>query len=111
MRRATLRMRSELPTEVPPYFWTINAMVIGGTRCSSSRCSSDRAKGERCVGPAEAEGVGKRGADSHLARRVGNKIKVAFWVAMEKVRRRRRDLVAQRQRGEHRFDAAGGAKQ
>jgi hypothetical protein len=23
MRRATLRMRSGVPTEVPPYFWTM----------------------------------------------------------------------------------------
>jgi hypothetical protein len=25
-RLATLRIRSGLPTDVPPYFWTINAM-------------------------------------------------------------------------------------
>jgi hypothetical protein len=27
-RRATLRIRSMLPTEVPPYFWTINAIAV-----------------------------------------------------------------------------------
>jgi hypothetical protein len=27
-RRATFLMRSGLPTEVPPYFWTINATMF-----------------------------------------------------------------------------------
>ena len=29
-RRATLRMRSGVPTEVPPYFWTISRMARPG---------------------------------------------------------------------------------
>ena len=32
-RRATFRMRSGEPTEVPPYFWTMRAM---GKGCDSS---------------------------------------------------------------------------
>ena len=31
-RRATLRMRSTEPTEVPPNFWTIRAMLAAGKR-------------------------------------------------------------------------------
>jgi hypothetical protein len=34
-RRATLRMRSVEPIEVPPYLWTINAMSVREKRGNS----------------------------------------------------------------------------
>src|SRR5205085_5498697 len=103
-RRATLRMRSTVPTEVPPYFWTIRAMTGATSR-------SDRAEGERGVRPAEAEGIRQRRADGHFARSVRHEIQVALRVLLEQIRRGRRDLIAQRQRGEHGLDAARGAEQ
>src|SRR5947207_3339865 len=54
---------------------------------------SQRAERDGRVGPAEAEGVGQRGADRHAACRVGNEIEVAARILMEQVCGGRRDLV------------------
>src|SRR5205085_5970569 len=97
-RFATLRMRSMLPTDVPPYFWTIRAMrgwLAGAVR------GSHRAERECRVGAAEAERVGKRAADPHAPRGIGDEVEIALRVLLEQVRGGRRDLVAQRERGEH----------
>src|ERR1700687_2486082 len=72
---------------------------------------SERTKRQGGIGAAEAEGIGQRGADLHVARDVWNKIEIAFGIAMEKVRRRRRDLIAYRKHGEDRLDTPRGAKQ
>src|SRR5258708_3831932 len=86
-RRATLRMRSLPPIDVPPYFWTISA--IG---------SLEQSKSQRRVGAAEAEGVGQRRADLHRPCAVRHEVEIAFGVLVEQVCRRRRHLVAH---GEH----------
>src|SRR5512138_1067336 len=62
-RRATFLMRSVEPTEVPPYFWTINMGSHGAER-------------EGRVGAAESERVGERAGDFHPARGVGHEIEV-----------------------------------
>src|SRR5690349_12346392 len=92
-------MRSTLPTEVPPYLWTISATI------------SDGAEHQRGVGAAEAERVGQRRADLHVARRIRHEVEIALRILLEQVRRGWCNLVAQRQRGEHRLDAARGAEQ
>src|SRR2546423_1432685 len=101
-------MRSMLPTDVPPYFWTIRGMrrwLAGAVR------GSDRAERERRVGAAEAERVRQCGADAHAPRGIRDEVEIALRVLLEQVRRGRRGLVAQRERGEHGLDAAGGAEQ
>src|ERR1700676_2744222 len=77
----------------------------------SKHWESERTKSQCGIGAAEAEGIGQRGADCHIARDVWNKIEIAFGIAMKKVRRRRRDLIAYREHREDRLDAACGAKQ
>ena len=109
-RRATFLMRSVEPTEVPPYFWTISA--IAGREAAATRRASQRAERERGVGAAEAEGVGQRAADrSSCARCSGTKSRSHCGIDVDEVDGRRRDLVAHREHGEHRLDAAGGAEQ
>src|SRR5215472_17593036 len=98
MRLATFLMRSVLPTEVPPYFWTISA-------------TSDLAKRDRRVGAAEAKGIGQRRADLHLARLDGHEVEVAQRILLEEVRGRRRDLIADREHREHSFDRRRRAQQ
>src|SRR6516225_7888799 len=98
MRLATFFMRSMLPTEVPPYFWTMSA-------------TSDLAKSDRRVGAAEAEGVGQRRADLHLARRVGHKVEIALRVLLEEIRGRRCDLIADGEHREYRLDRCRRAKE
>src|SRR5208283_1940224 len=95
MRRATLRIRSMPPTDVPPYFCTIRAMNL----CSDP--ASQPAEGEGRVGPAEAERIGQRGANRHGPRRVGNEIEIAARILEEQVRGGRCHLIAQ---GEYRKD-------
>ena len=46
-----------------------------------------------------------------LPRDVRHEVEIALRVPVEQIRRRRRDLVAQRQHREHRFDAARRAQQ
>src|SRR3954462_12870268 len=41
-RAATLRMRSSVPTEVPPYFWTMSATVGAMGSGNSACCQSSR---------------------------------------------------------------------
>src|SRR5207237_5432180 len=100
---ATLLIRSTLPTEVPPYFWTISAIRSRGR-------DSQRAERECRVGAAEAEGVGQRGTDRHPARRIGHEVEIAARILLEQVRRRWRDLIAQRKHREHGFDCGCGAE-
>src|SRR5262249_49357920 len=112
IRRATFLIRSTLPTEVPPYFWTISAMLrIPAAVGDEPQPRSELPERDRRVGAAEAEGIRQRRANGHLARRVGNEIQVAARILPEQVRGGRRDLVADRQHREHRFDAGSGAKQ
>src|SRR5690349_5427424 len=66
---------------------------------------------ERAVGAAEAEVVLDGVLDPHLPRRVGAVVEIALGILVEDVDRRRRDLVAQRQHGEDRLDAAGATEQ
>src|SRR5690348_1282258 len=98
-------MRSVLPTEVPPYFWTISAMRSRFPACSH------RAERDGRVGAAEAEGVGKRRADRHAARSIGYEVEIALRVLPKQVRRRRRDLIAQGQHREDRLDGGSRAEQ
>src|SRR5260221_10470341 len=93
-------MRSVEPTDVPPYFWTISAIA-----------AAERAEHERGVGAAKAERIGHRTSDLHLARDKRHEVEIAVWIDVDEVGRRRRDLVAQREHGEHGLDAAGGAQQ
>src|ERR1700692_3015007 len=95
-------MRSTLPTDVPPYFWTIRA--IETTR-------SDQTESERSVGAAESERVRQCRADLHVTRDQRDEIEIALRVLFEEIRGRRCDLMVQRQHGEHRFDAARGTEQ
>src|SRR5512143_4120747 len=105
-------MRSTLPTDVPPYFWTIRAIVYAaGVEGSLAPGSRDAAEGERRVGAAEAERVGERAADRHRTGGQRHEIEVALRILVEQVRRGRRDLVAQRKRGEHGLDATRGPEQ
>ena len=46
-----------------------------------------------------------------VARDVRHEVEIALRIAVDEIRRGRRDLVAQRERREHRLDAAGGAEQ
>src|SRR5437667_6713162 len=98
-------MRSVLPIDVPPYFWTIRAMLSCPGR------ESQRAERDSRVGPAEAEGVGQRGADRHAACRVGNEIEIAARILVEQVCRGRRYLVPQRKHGKDRLDGRRSAEQ
>src|SRR3954447_12977483 len=87
-RRATLRMRSVVPTDVPPYFWTMSAIAL------------HRAERERGVRPAEAERVRQCRADAHRPRGVRHEVEVALRVLPEQVRGGRCDLLLKRERGE-----------
>src|SRR5437899_4260557 len=100
-------MRSMLPTDVPPYFWTIRAMALAALRALASQ----RAEHDGRVGAAEAERVGHRGGDPHLPRLARHEIEVALRILLKQVRRRRRNLVADREHREHRFDARRGAQE
>src|SRR5512146_1643367 len=93
-------MRSIDPTDVPPYFWTISttSTLEGGER-------------DRRVGAAEAERIRDRRADLHRPRNERDEIQVALRIDVDQVRGRRRDLVADREHGEDRLDAAGGTEQ
>src|SRR6476619_3227649 len=93
-------MRSAVPTDVPPYFWTI-----------SDTRSGRRAKGDRRVRAAEPERVRQRGPDRHRPREARHAVEVALRVDVDQVRSRRRDLMAYCERGEDRLDAGRGAKQ
>src|SRR4051794_38672869 len=95
-------MRSTLPTDVPPYFWTMRLMP-----CARSH----RAKHERRVRAAESEGVRERDADGHPACDVRHEIEIALRILPEEIRGRRRDLVAHREHGEDRLDATRRAEQ
>src|SRR4029079_503510 len=103
-----------LPTEVPPYFWTISAMTAFGPRRHDAGAGAGRSQppeGERRVGAAETEYVRQRGADSHPAGLVRHEVEVAARIAVEKICRRRRDLVAQGEHGGHRLEPPRVAQQ
>src|SRR5260221_4712063 len=93
-------MRSVEPTDVPPYFWTISAIA-----------SAQRTKYERRIGAAEAERIGHCTRDLQLARSERHEVEIALRIDVDEVGRGGRDLVAQREHGEHRLDAAGSAQQ
>src|SRR4051812_48757487 len=65
----------------------------------------------RSVGAAEAERVGERDLDLHVARGVRDVVEVAGRVRGEDVDGRRRDLVVDRERGDDGFNSAGSAQQ
>src|SRR5471030_2655204 len=69
----------------------------------ADRGQSERTKRQRSVGAAEAEGIGQGGANFHIARGIRNEIEVALGIAIEQIRRGRRDLIAHR---EHRKTAS-----
>src|ERR1700694_3781897 len=71
-RRATLRMRSTSPTDVPPYFWTMSATAAASEACLLERAlERQRAaalqRHERALQPA-ASGVLPAGAAVVIAR-------------------------------------------
>ena len=82
----------------------IAAARVQEGREREARAAQGRAENQRAVGAAEAEGVRQRDPDRHLARRVRHVVEVALRVGVAQVDGRRRDLVAQRERGEHRLD-------
>src|SRR6185437_8852590 len=93
-------MRSIVPTDVPPYFWTISA--------TSAR---DGAKDDRRVRSTEAERVRQRGAYRHRPRDARHEIEIALRIDIDEIRRWRRNLVANRQCREDRLDARRGTQQ
>src|SRR6185437_4125004 len=93
-------MRSIVPTDVPPYFWTISA--------TSAR---DGAKDDRRVRSTEAERVRKRDANRHRPRDARHEIEIALRIGIDEIRGGRRDLIANRQRREDRLDAGRGTQQ
>src|SRR5215470_2567314 len=99
-RFATFRIRSVLPTEVPPYFWTISATV-----------ASELAERDGRVGPAEAEGIGQCSANLHPTRRVRHEVEIAARILLEQVRCRQCDLIADREHGEDPFNRRRGTQQ
>src|SRR6187455_1528050 len=110
-------MRSTLPTDVPPYFCTINAMgdlsgvAVARRRAGATTAGSEATERKRRVRAAEAEGIGQRRADRHVARDAWHEVQVAARILLEEIRRRRRNLVFERQDGEDGLDPARGAQQ
>src|SRR5487761_2679060 len=110
-------MRSGEPTDVPPYFWTIRAILGWASGLSQAPgddrtpSCAERTEHERRVGPAEAERIRKRRADRHRSSGMRNEIEVAPGIGIDEIRGRRRDLVSQRQHGEHGLDPRRGAEQ
>src|SRR5436853_4530581 len=93
------------------------------TRClsdwSSDVCSADLSEprrsrtpeDERAVGAAETEGVGERDADRHPPGLVRHVVEVARRIGRAQIDGRRRNLLAECERAEYRFDGARGAEQ
>src|SRR5438874_11293642 len=73
--------------------------------------SWESAERECRVGAAEAERVRQRATDFHFPCDERHEIAVALRIAVDEIRCRRRHLIAERQRGEHGFDTAGGTEE
>src|SRR5882762_9781177 len=74
----------------------------------SMRVSGSRsAENERTVGATEPEGIGKGVFDRHLTRGIRHVIQIAALARGMQIDGRRRDLIAQCQHAENRFDDAG----
>src|SRR5258707_6767293 len=66
---------------------------------------------QRAVGSAEAEGIGKRMLDAHWTGMVRDIVQIAFGVGCGVVGGRRRDLIANRQYRDARFEPSRAAQQ
>src|SRR6266545_5439954 len=101
-----------LPTDVPPYFWTIRAIRSCSRLWTWCQQALQRAEDQRRVRSTEAERIGHRSADRHFLGDERGEIEVgALRIDVDEVRRRRRDLVANGEHGEHSLDASGCAEQ
>ena len=110
-------IRSMLPTEVPPYFWTISAMAVPSRSGMRAHAGADdslqplaRNTSVAFVPPKPNE-FDIAASIFMCARHARDVVEIALRILVEQIRGRRRDLIADREHREDRLDAAGGAEQ
>ena len=84
-RRATLRIRSMLPTDVPPYFWTISAMAVGhGARPHARARAHSSRKASVALVPPKPNEFDSAARIFILRARSRHEVEVALRIAIER---------------------------